>query len=200
VHDPETPPRRTSPPALRLASTSPEGDPPPNPALAEGPLAAILAALDGVDADRAAIGEVLHQRLGDARTLALLAQGEAARGAGALLSDAARIAGEAVRRSLAERPDDAGGRLACVRAAMRFGRILLAQGLVAPRRLELALESQKSSGRRIGEELVAEGHISAREVAEALWLQHKLAAAALALLLLAPREASAPRLVRSHNP
>ena len=194
--DPETPPRRASPPALRLAASSSE-DARPGLPVGEGPLEAILEKLADFRADRAAIAELLRQRLGDARTLALLAQAETAHAAGALIAQSAREAADAVGRSLAERPDDAAGRLACVRAAMRFGQVLLAQGLVAPRRLEVALESQKSSGRRIGEELVAEGHISAREVAEALWLQHKLAACTLALILLPPREAAAPRLVHT---
>ncbi len=182
---------------MRLAASSPSEDGKPEALVPDGPLEAILERLAELDPDRPAIADLLQHRLGDARTLALLAQGDSARGAAALLAQAVGDAAEAVRRSLAEHPADAAGRLACVRAAIRFGQVLLAQGLVAPRRLEVALESQKSSGRRVGEELVAEGHISAREVAEALWLQHKLAAAALALLLLPPREASAPRLVRS---
>ena len=163
----------------------------------EPPLAAILDALQDLGPERSAIVDVLRQRLGDARTLGLLGEGETAPGVGMLVALAARAAGDAVRRSLAQKPDDVAGRLACVRDAIRFGRILLAQGVLAPRRLEAALASQKTSGRRIGEELVAEGHISAREVAEALWLQHKLAACTLALILLPTREAAAPRLVRT---
>lgn len=195
--DPETPSGRTPPRALRLASASLPGAANAEAPVPEDPLATIVEALEVFAAGRASMAEMLRQRLGDARTLELLARGDAARGAGALLAQAAGDAIEGVRRSLAERPDDVAGRLACVRAGMRFGQVLLAQGLVAPRRLEVALESQKSSGRRIGEELVAGGHISAREVAETLWLQHKLAAAGLALLLLARRETSAARLMRS---
>jgi len=195
LSDPETPSRRATP-ALKLAAAPPAGEASAAPGL-EAPLLPVLEALQDLAAERAALIEVLRQRLGDARTVALLAQGGTAGAIGPLIAQAARGAGEAVRRSLAEKPDDASGRLACLRAEFRFGRILLAQGLVAPRRLEAALESQKASGRRIGEELVAEGQISAREVAEALWLQHKLAAAGLALLLLPARETASPRLVHS---
>jgi len=197
VNDPDTPSRRNSPPALRLAATSSANGAQAAAAPAEGPLVAIVEALQDAAADRGAIAEVVRQRLGDARTLGLLAQGDCARGVAALLVATLREAGDAVRRSLADHPDDAAGRLACVRAAIRFGQVLVAQGLLAPRRLEPALAAQQSSGRRLGEELVAEGQISAREVAEALWLQHKLRAAALALLLLPGREAAAPRLVHS---
>ena len=194
--DPETPSRKTPPATLRLAAASPANDAQGESPLPEA-LAVIFAAVQDCGAERGAIAQVLGERLGDARTLALLAQGETAPGSAALVAETARAAAEAVRRSLAEKPDDASGRLACVRAQLRFGRILLAQGVVAPRRLEAALQSQRASGRRIGEELAAEGQISAREVAEALWLQHKLAAAVLALILLPPREAAAPRLVHS---
>ena len=195
--DPDLPSRRISPPTLRLAAAAPSGEAGSGVPALEPALAAILDALHDLGAERGAIVEVLRQRLGDARTLGLLGEGETASGVGVLVALAARATGDAVRRSLAEKPDDVAGRLARVRDAIRFGRILLAQGVLAPRRLEAALASQKASGRRIGEELVAEGHISAREVAEALWLQHKLTACTLALILLPPREAAAPRLVHT---
>ena len=192
---PETP--RTPPPALRLAAASPalpEPDPLPQ------PLAVFLEALAPAALDAATAAQILAQRLGDARTLALLAQGDTARGAGALAALALRACGKVLARSLAEQPEDASGRLAIVRAsgALRFGKVLVAQGLVAPRRLEAALAAQQASGRRVGEELVAEGQIAPREVAEALWLQHKLLAATLALFTAeATRVVSSPRLVHS---
>lgn len=192
--DPE-PPRGASP-SLRLATTAS-----PEPAALPPPLEALLEMLAPAGIDRAGASQTLLQRLGDARTLALLAQSDTGRGAGRLIADSLQACVESLARSLADRPDDATGRLAILRTegGLRFGRVLLAQGLVAPRRLEAALEAQKASGRRIGEELVAEGLIAAREVAEALWLQHKLVAAAHALFAAeAARIATTPRLVRSN--
>ena len=192
--DPETP--RGASPSLRLAATAS-----PEPAALAPPLEALLETLAPAGIDRAGASQTLQQRLGDACTLALLAQGDTARGAGRLIADSLQACVESLARSLADRPDDATGRLAILRTegGLRFGRVLIAQGLVAPRRLEAALEAQKASGRRIGEELVAEGLITAREVAEALWLQHKLVAAAHALFAAeAARIATTPRLVRSN--
>ena len=194
---PETPLRRMPAPALRLAASAPTGEGKACARVAPGPLDAILEMLADLGPDRALVADLLLQRLGDARTLALLAQGESAARTAKLMAEAASNAGDAVRASLAEPAGDAAGRLASVRSAIRFGQVLLAQGLVASRRLEAALEAQKSSGRRLGEELAAAGHTTPREVAEALWLQHKLAAVVLALLLLPARETSATRLLRS---
>lgn len=191
--DPEAP--RNPAPSLRLAATAN-----PEPAALPPPLGALLEPLAAAGIDRASASPVLLQRLGDARTLALLGQGDTAASAGRLVAESLRACADSLARSLAERPDDAMGRLAILRTegGLRFGRVLLAQGLVAPRRLEAALEAQKASGRRIGEELAAEGLIAAREVAEALWLQHKLVAAALAIFATeAARAAATPRLVRS---
>ena len=115
------------------------------------------------------------------------------------MREAAQLSGAAVLRAAEEHPNDPARRVALVRAAgpLRLGRILLAQGTVAPRRLAAALVAQKASRLRIGEELMAAGHLEAREVAEGLWLQHKLVAAALALMAASAREvAPAPRLVR----
>lgn len=184
-------------PRLRLASASPEAARVP---VLAPPLARILEVLEAAGFDGATAAETLTQRLGDARTVALLAQGGTAGAAAEIVVRTCGLAADAVRVSLAQRPEDASARLALVRGSgpLCFGQVLVAQGVVAPRRLEAALEAQKSSGRRIGEELVADGHIAAREVAEALWLQHKLVAAALALILAeAAREAASPRLVRS---
>jgi hypothetical protein len=186
-------------PRLRLAAASPDAA--RVPAL-EPPLARILEVLEAARFDAPSAAETLQQRLGDARTVALLAHGGTA---GAIAERVVRtcgLASDAVRVSLAERPEDASGRLALVRNAgpLRFGQVLVAQGVLAPRRLEAALEAQKSSRRRIGEELVAAGHITAKEVAEALWLQHKIAAATLALIVSeAERAAASPRLVRSKS-
>lgn len=183
-------------PRLRLASASPEAG---RAAVLEPPLQRILETLEAARYDGITTAQTLQQRLGDARTVALLAQGATAAAVAEAVLRTCGLTSDAVRVSLAQRPEDASARLALVRAAgpLRFGQILIAQGVVAPRRLEAALEAQKSTGRRIGEELVAGGHIAAREVAEALWLQHKLVAAAAALLVAeAAREAASPRLVQ----
>jgi hypothetical protein len=184
-------PRRPVPP-LRLAASAP-GAPPGLPP----PLGVLLEAIAGAVLDRVGLAPAIVQRLGDARTLALLREGDTACNAGRLVAEALRHCVQ----SLAERPEDASGRLALVRAngSLRIGQVLLAQGLIAQRRLEAALASQPESGRRIGEELVARGQIAAREVAEALWLQHKLRASVLALVDLAARDAPGRRPVRVHK-
>lgn len=187
---------RSSAPALRLAASKAprEGEALP------APLAALLEALAPAGLEPGTAAPVLLQRLGDARTASLLGQGETARAAGRCLAEALAACTGVLARSLAAQPEDAAGRLSTVRAcgALRFGQVLLAQGLVAPRRLDGALQAQGANGRRLGEELAAQGLISAREVAEALWLQHKLRAAALALFTAeAARAATSPRLVRS---
>lgn len=183
-------------PRLRLAAVAPEAA---RVAALEAPLARILQVLEAARFDAPAAAQTLQQRLGDARTVALLAQGGTAGAVAERLVRTCGLASDAVRVSLAEHPDDASGRIALVRGAgpLRFGQVLVAQGVLAPRRLEAALEAQKASKRRIGEELVAGAHITAKEVAEALWLQHKLCAAALALIVAeAERIAASPRLVQ----
>jgi len=159
----------------RDISTPPVASLPP----ALGPL---LDALDPAAARVPAATATLAQRLGDARTLGLL---EAADPSlfGVLLRDALRASEAAVRRIPADAPEPAARGVERIRAGgcLRLGGILVAQGLVGPRRLQDALEAQCSTGRRIGAELVACRQLAAREVAEALWLQHKLVASAAAL-------------------
>jgi hypothetical protein len=138
------------------------------------------------------------QRLGDARTVELLAAGDG-RAVGALVREAVAASQEPLRRAEAESPGDAARRAQAVRetGVLRLGAILVAQGVVGPRRLEAALEAQPSTKRRIGAELVAAGLVDAHEVAMALWLQHKLIAAALALATAAAEAQAAPRLLRA---
>jgi hypothetical protein len=168
-------PRRTTLSPVRLAANDA-----PQPPM-DAALRALAEALELVGPARAKAEAVLVQRLGDERTLALLAGGDP-RAVGALLKAAASSAA----------PAD----------SLRLGQILVAQGLVAPRRLEAALDAQKATQRRIGAELVAAGHIDAREVAQALWLQHKLAAAAreLAARLADVEAISPPRLIAARAP
>jgi hypothetical protein len=180
-------------PPLRLAAASAARPEPPQ---LPPPLVALRDALAPLGLDPFPASQALLQRLGDARTVGLLGHGETAHAAGKLLARALEAGAPRFAKSVAERADDSAGRLAIVRAtgALRFGELLVAQGVVAPRRLEAALEAQKQSGRRIGEELVAQGHIAAREVAEALWLQHKLNAAAAALGAIVGAMAADPKL------
>lgn len=191
--DPE-PPRRPALARVRLASSqevlaAPVADlPGMDPALER-----ILEALELSGLARPQAAATLVQRLGDPRTLALLAAADAGR-IGALVGDAVRLSDATVRHAAKEEPENQARRLDFVRSAgpLRIGQILLAQGLVAPRRLEEAIEAQKDSKRKVGEELVAGGHLVVREVAEALWLQHKLVATALALVMAEPSREAAP--------
>ncbi len=119
----------------------------------------LLEALELPAAARAAMTLVLERRLEDAKTLALIAAGDPRRMA-VLVHEAATLG--------TARP-------------LRLGQILLAQGLVTSRALAEALATHRAAGRRIGAQLVADGELDPREVAGALWLQHKLRSAALAL-------------------
>lgn len=64
-------------------------------------------------------------------------------------------------------------------ATPRLGEIFLAAGDISERQLKDALERKRASGRRIGEELVAAGLVSADRLARALGLQRRLLLAAL---------------------
>lgn len=64
-------------------------------------------------------------------------------------------------------------------AEPRLGEILIAQGAISARQLEAALSRTTATGRRIGEELVAEGLLSPERVARALRLQRRVILAAL---------------------
>ena len=186
------PPRRPFLASVRTPGAAPEAAAPP-PILQQ-----LLDALDLAGAARQGAAAALMQRLGDARTVELLATGDG-RAVGTLLREAMVACEEPLRRAEAKSPGDAVRRLEAVRetGVLRLGAILVAQGVVAPRRLEAALEAQASTKRRIGAQLVAAGHLDAREVAMALWLQHKLIAAALALATAAAEAQATPRLLRA---
>ena len=64
-----------------------------------------------------------------------------------------------------------------------LGRILMEGGHITQTQLDAALLGQRSSGRRIGEELIAAGHTSSRQVEAGLSLQHKRITCALALAI-----------------
>ena len=118
------------------------------------PLASLVQALGLAGPSREAVARVLAHRLGDPRTLELLRA-----------ADVPAVAGLVREAFMGANPH-----------ALRLGRILLAQRRVEPRPLARALASQRSSGQRIGEELVQAGLLDPRAVARALWLQHKLTA------------------------
>jgi hypothetical protein len=89
--------------------------------------------------------------------------------------------------------DDAG--LTSTPGKFALGNILVASGQITRVQLDSALLSQRTSGRRLGEELIDAGHASIRQVEKGLLLQKKLIAYALVLattlLPLAPNMASA---------
>ncbi len=63
---------------------------------------------------------------------------------------------------------------------LRLGHILVSTGKATPGQLRTALHAQRRSGRRLGEELVASGHVEVQAIDEALGIQRKLVAASLA--------------------
>lgn len=63
---------------------------------------------------------------------------------------------------------------------LRLGRILVSAGEISERQLAIALSRARTAGRRIGEELIAEGHLSPERLERALRLQHRLVITALA--------------------
>ena len=75
---------------------------------------------------------------------------------------------------------------------LRLGRILVSTGEISEAQLDHALGRARIAGRRIGEELVAEGCLSAERLERALKLQRRLVITALAASLL-PATAVYPR-------
>jgi hypothetical protein len=74
----------------------------------------------------------------------------------------------------------------------KLGELLLARGHVTPAELAQALSHQRSSGLPLGSELLARGHVEASHVHDALWLQRCIAAAALlSAVALEPLDAQA---------
>lgn len=66
---------------------------------------------------------------------------------------------------------------------LKLGEILVASGKITFTQLDAALEQQTTSGRRLGEELVAGGHIKPQDVEHGLQIQQKLIAAIFASVL-----------------
>jgi hypothetical protein len=82
----------------------------------------------------------------------------------------------------ANRSDGAG---AAAPARPRLGEMLVAQGEITREQLAVALERQKTSGRRLGEELVKAGFVKRSVVNRALRTQHRLTYLALCSALAA---------------
>ena len=68
-------------------------------------------------------------------------------------------------------------------AWLRLGDILVESGAVTQAQLAAALQAKRASGRRVGEELVAAGHLPSERLAYALKLQRRLAVLAFAAAL-----------------
>ncbi len=64
----------------------------------------------------------------------------------------------------------------------KLGQILVAQGKITPQQLALALDRQKTSGRRLGEELVKAGFVQRAVVSRALRIQRRIVFGALTTL------------------
>ncbi len=66
--------------------------------------------------------------------------------------------------------------------APRLGEILVAQGKITPEQLAIALDRQKTSGRRLGEELIKAGFVQRGVVSRALRMQRRVVFGALTTL------------------
>jgi hypothetical protein len=64
----------------------------------------------------------------------------------------------------------------------RLGEILVAQGKITPEQLAIALDRQKTSGRRLGEELIRAGFVQRGAVSRALRIQRRVVFGALTTL------------------
>jgi hypothetical protein len=58
--------------------------------------------------------------------------------------------------------------------APRLGEILVAQGKITPQQLAIALDRQRTSGRRLGEELIKAGFVQRAVVSRALRIQRRI--------------------------
>src|SRR5438105_5316471 len=67
-------------------------------------------------------------------------------------------------------------------AAPKLGEILVAQGKITQEQLTIALERQKTTGRRLGEELVKAGFVKRAVVSRALRIQRRIVFGAMTML------------------
>jgi hypothetical protein len=65
---------------------------------------------------------------------------------------------------------------------LRLGEILVAQGKITPEQLAIAVERQKKSGRRLGEELIKAGFVKRGAVSLALRIQRRIVFGAIATM------------------
>ena len=64
----------------------------------------------------------------------------------------------------------------------KLGEILVAQGKITQEQLAVALERQKTSGRRLGEELIKAGFVKRAVVSQALRIQRRIVFGAMTVL------------------
>ena len=80
-------------------------------------------------------------------------------------------------------PDRGSEKGAAPARAPKLGEILLAQGKITEQQLAVALERQKTSGRRLGEELVKAGYVKRGVVSRALRIQRQIVYGAMTTLV-----------------
>jgi hypothetical protein len=64
----------------------------------------------------------------------------------------------------------------------KLGEILVAQGKITQEQLAIALERQKTSGRRLGEELIKAGFVKRAVISQALRMQRRIVFGAMTVL------------------
>ena len=79
----------------------------------------------------------------------------------------------------------------------RLGELLLAQGAITKEQLAAALERQKTSGRRLGEELIHAGVVKRSVVNRALRMQRRIGVAAICTLAVSTMQHDVEAAVRS---
>src|SRR2546430_17677218 len=84
--------------------------------------------------------------------------------------------------------------------APKLGEILVAQGKITQEQLAIALERQKTSGRRLGEELVKAGFVKRSVVSRALRIQRRIVFGALTTLAAATMSPHLHAAARSQIP
>ena len=81
----------------------------------------------------------------------------------------------------------------------KLGEILLAQGQITPEQLAAALKSQRTSGRRLGEELIQAGYVKRSVVSRALRIQRRITFAAMCSTLAVSTVAPAVQAAQQHG-
>ncbi|HUH93750.1 MAG TPA: hypothetical protein VL742_11535 [Casimicrobiaceae bacterium] len=81
----------------------------------------------------------------------------------------------------------------------KLGEILVAQGQITPEQLATALKSQRTSGRRLGEELIQAGYVKRSVVSRALRIQRRITFAAMCSTLAVSTVAPAVEAAQQHG-